>query len=280
MHHFKLICCMWCKRRQHFWLFCFLFEWDFCHMLLLIWRRRNRTWMNCGIFCLRENIYSRNIDVECWLKLKTPWYAGTSSTPVSRSKLRTSSQQADNQLNGGCSCRNMQWRSRTGSCAPCGRAGPSVASERFHSAGVCVGRQHIGKWRTVSAQPSHSHFPNTRYPTLLTKTGAPVRFLFSHCCTPARVSAHLFVRVRACVSKSFLPICLCRHFLSANTAESGTTQLDIFALAHIHSVPVYLARPPRASLPASRSGEGVHRDGVGFAECQNGGKGAEWISMR
>lgn len=114
----------------------------------------------------------------------------------------------------------------------------------FLSAGVCVGSPRGGKWRTVSAQPSHSHFPNTRYPTSLTKTGAPVRFLFLHCCKQ-RVFLYISLYLRVCVcvcfpvfaTASFLPICLDKQFLSINTGEPGTPRLpDEYTLNIIRTI--------------------------------------------
>lgn len=94
----------------------------------------------------------------------------------------------------------------------------------FLSAGVCVGSQLGGKWKTVSALPNHSHFPITRYPTSLTKAAAPARFLFStheclNICVCVCASGPVFVR-RA---PSLLPgqtFPVCKHRRVEDTTAS------------------------------------------------------------
>lgn len=102
----------------------------------------------------------------------------------------------------------------------------------FLSAGVCIGSQRGGKLRTVSAQPSHSHFPNTRYTALLSSdssfcTGASV-------CVCVCVSKYLHLCVCSqgysqclpCGAARFLPFWLgqtfpvCKHWRTRDTAVS------------------------------------------------------------
>lgn len=89
----------------------------------------------------------------------------------------------------------------------------------LQSGGVYVGSRCGRKWRTVGAQPRHSHFPHTRHPQLA---------LY-------KVPLFTLLQVCVCVNDYCLSVChagrwgsfpfaLDKHFLSVNTGEPGTPQ--------------------------------------------------------
>lgn len=99
------------------------------------------------------------------------------------------------------------------------------------SGGVYVGRRCGRKWKTVSAQPSHSHFPYTRHPTLLSQIP-----LFTLLQDFVCVCVLLLSQCLPCWAVRFLPFSrgqtfpVCKHWRTRDTAVSW-----LKTLTHTHT---------------------------------------------